>query len=155
MAEAKLELTTYHFSPEVDPKQDWNAKGSVITFEGFLRLYPLQSEEETILPALVEGVRCPSKELTGRQHFSKPPARYTEASLVKALEAKGIGRPSTYAPTIATIQDRGYVIKDQKKLKPTDIAFLVNDFLQKHFVDMMDYDFTAHMEKKLDEVAEG
>jgi len=111
---------------------------------------------EQTLPALDKGVVLPTKEIIALQSFSRPPARYTEASLVKALEGYGIGRPSTYAPTISTIQDRGYVLKkEDKKLHPTEIAFHVNDFLVKHFDNIMNYEFTAKMEDKLDTVAEG
>jgi len=107
------------------------------------------------LPVIELQTKIPAKEIIAQQQFSSPPPRYTEASLVKALESKGIGRPSTYAPTISTVQDRGYVSKgEDKKLHPTEIAFIVTDFLNKHFSDMMDYTFTASMEEKLDHIAE-
>ncbi len=96
-----------------------------------------------------------SETLKALQHWSKPPARYTEALLVKKLESEGIGRPSTYAPTITTIVDRGYVEKEEKRLKPTDIAMTVTDFLSKYFEQMMDYKFTANVEEEFDTIAEG
>lgn len=98
----------------------------------------------------------PSKEIEALQSYSRPPARYTEASLVKKLEGEGIGRPSTYAPTISTIMDRGYVEKVEKKyLSPTEIAFTVTDFLQKYFEQMMDYKFTSLVEEDFDKIASG
>lgn len=158
MASAKLLSTTYTFTPE-GTQQQWLARGLRVVFAGFLLLYGRDDEDEDgeqTLPALDKGTTLPSKAIQALQSFSRPPARYTEAALVKALESYGIGRPSTYAPTISTIQDRGYIIKkEDKKLHPTDIAFMVNDFLAKHFVDMMDYTFTAQMEDQLDEIAEG
>lgn len=96
-----------------------------------------------------------SESLTGFQKFSLPPPRYTEAALVKKLESEGIGRPSTYAPTIQTIQDRGYVVIESKKLLPTDIAFVVIDFLEKEFSSFVDYGFTARVEEEFDHIAEG
>lgn len=159
MASAKVLNTTYTFNPE-GTQQEWVAKGQRILFAGFLVLYGKEDEEEEggeqTLPALDKGVVLPTKEIIASQAFSRPPARYTEASLVKALEGYGIGRPSTYAPTISTIQDRGYVLKkEDKKLHPTEIAFLVNDFLVKNFDNLMNYEFTAKMEDELDTVAEG
>ncbi len=153
MADALVETTTYSFSP-LDKKSTWISKGQVITFDGFLVLYE-NSQEDIILPALKEWSVLNSKSIEAHQQYTKPPARFTEASLVKALEAKGIGRPSTYAPTIQTIQDRGYVVKEEKKLLPTDIAFVVTDYLEKYFHDLMSYEFTAHLENKLDEIATG
>ncbi|MBF0913777.1 topoisomerase DNA-binding C4 zinc finger domain-containing protein, partial [Candidatus Gracilibacteria bacterium] len=98
----------------------------------------------------------PSKKLISTQTFSRPPARYTEASLVKKLESEAIGRPSTYAPTISTIIDRGYIEKvDKKYLSPTEIAFIVNDFLEKYFQEMMDYKFTSKVEEDFDKIALG
>jgi DNA topoisomerase-1 len=105
------------------------------------------------LPNLTKGEIAHAKTIHGLQVFSKPPSRYTEAALVKKLESEGIGRPSTYAPTITTVIDRGYIEREEKKLKPTDIAFVVNDFLEKHFKEMMDYKFTANVENEFDEVA--
>ena len=139
----------------------FRATGQSIEFAGFMKLYLEDKDEEDaedeegILPALKEGQRPKLKELVPLQHFTKPPARYTEASLVKKLEAEGIGRPSTYAPTISTIQVRGYVEREARQLKPTDIGFVVNDFLVEHFPKVVDYGFTVRMEDMLDEVEEG
>jgi DNA topoisomerase-1 len=108
-----------------------------------------------ILPVLNENEDVKNLSLEPSQHFTKPPARYTEASLVKKLESEGIGRPSTYAPTISTIQLRGYVKKDGKHLIPTDIGEVVTDVLVENFSDIVDYKFTAEMEDGLDEIAEG
>jgi len=107
------------------------------------------------LPELTEGEHPHFHKLLPEQHFTKPPARYTEASLVKKLEAEGIGRPSTYAPTISTVLARGYLEKDAKQLRPAEIGTLVNDFLVEHFPKVLDYQFTAHMEDMLDRVEEG
>lgn len=130
------------------------AAGKVMEFDGFLKLWD-DVDEDVILPVLEKNKNYTSKELTAKQNTTKPPARYTEATLVKTLEQKGIGRPSTYASTIGTIQDRNYVMKDEGKLKPTEIAFGVNDFLEEHFRELMNYEFTAGMEDKLDAVASG
>jgi DNA topoisomerase-1 len=110
---------------------------------------------EKFLPPLAEGEALQCQELLPEQHFTKPPPRYTEASLVKKLEEEGIGRPSTYAPTISTIQQRGYIRKEGKQLIPEDIAFTVTDLLAEHFTDIVDLSFTAKMEGWLDEIAEG
>jgi len=96
-----------------------------------------------------------STDFVGNQKFSLPPPRYTEASLVKKLESEGIGRPSTYAATIQTIQDRGYVVIESKKLLPTDIAFIVTDYLEQEFSNFMQYTFTAEVESQFDQIAEG
>jgi DNA topoisomerase-1 len=112
--------------------------------------------QDKILPKLSQGDAVTIKTIEALQHFTEPPARYSDATLVKALEEYGIGRPSTYAPTISTIIDRGYVDRDDnKKLFPTDTAMIVNDMLVKHFQDIVNYEFTATMENTLDEVAEG
>jgi len=133
----------------------FRAKGNVLRFDGFLKVYP-QKLTETSLPALKEKEDLELKELMPTQHFTEPPPRYNEASLIKALEEYGIGRPSTYAPTMATIQTRRYVIKDdQKRLNPTDIGILVSDILVKHFPEIVDIKFTAHMEENLDKIAGG
>lgn len=128
--------------------------GSSVAFPGFMKVY--QSAKEKILPKLAQGDAVETKAIIPNQHFTEPPARYSDASLVKALEEFGIGRPSTYAPTISTIIDRGYVERDEnKKLEPTDIALIVNDVLVNHFPQIVDYEFTATMENTLDEIAEG
>mgnify|MGYP001600434865 CR=1 FL=1 len=132
----------------------FKANGNIIAFDGYLKVYSTETKE-TLLPHLEKTEELDLKNLSGEQHFTQPPARYTEASLVKVLEENGIGRPSTYAPTIATIQARNYVTKEQKQLAPTEIAFLVNDLLVEHFPEIIDYEFTAKMENNLDEIAEG
>jgi len=133
----------------------FHATGNVLKFDGFLKVYP-QKTSEISLPPLEERESLALKELKSQQHFTEPPARYNEASLIKALEEHGIGRPSTYAPTMATIQTRRYVIKDeQKRLKPTDIGILVNDILVEHFPKIVDLEFTAGMEEDLDDIASG
>jgi DNA topoisomerase I len=146
------------------------ATGQTLLFDGFLRVYSegkdeestldardskLESDEEKILPPLVQGQSLECEELKPEQHFTKPPPRYTEASLVKKMEEEGIGRPSTYAPTISTIQQRGYIKKDGGKLLPEDIAFTVTDLLTEHFPEIVDLTFTASMEQRLDDIAEG
>jgi DNA topoisomerase-1 len=120
-----------------------------------MNVYPL-SIKEKILPDLKEKEPLKLKKITPYQHFTKPPSRYSEATLVKTLEKYGIGRPSTYAPIISTIQERGYVEKDEnKKLKPTEIGIIVNNLLTTHFPEIVDIQFTAKMEKELDEIAIG
>ncbi|MBI4435179.1 type I DNA topoisomerase [Candidatus Uhrbacteria bacterium] len=132
----------------------FRASGSSVAFPGFMKVY--QSAKEKILPELAEGDAVDTKAIIPNQHFTEPPARYSDATLVKALEEFGIGRPSTYAPTISTIIDRGYVERDEnKKLAPLDIALIVNDVLVGHFPQIVDYEFTAKMENSLDEIAEG
>ncbi len=133
----------------------FRATGSTLAFDGFLRVYPTDMKE-TILPPLTEQEPLDLKDLHGEQHFTEPPARYSDATLVEALEKHGIGRPSTYAPTIATVIDRGYVERmDKRRLKPKDIAYLVNDLLVAHFPHIVDLGFTAQMEQSLDDIAEG
>ena len=133
----------------------FRAHGQTMQFDGFLKIYPLKIEE-VILPELEKGEKLDLKEVKPFQHFTEPPPRFTEASLVKTLEKFGIGRPSTYAPIMSTIQDRGYVIKNQeKRFEPTDIGYVVNDMLVKHFPVVVDIQFTAKMEEELDEIAEG
>lgn len=160
MKEADIETTTYHFSPE-HHDEDWMVKGEVIKFAGFMKLYIEGTDDETEeedhkkLPELAEGTRLQSQSVMGNQKFSMPPPRYTEASLVKKLEGEGIGRPSTYAPTIQTIQDRGYITVESKKLVPLDIAFVVTDYLDQEFSQMMQYSFTAEVEGQFDAIAHG
>jgi len=133
----------------------FRSNGTVVKFDGFLKVYPTHYEEIT-LPALKAKEILELLELLHAQHFTQPPARYSEATLVKKLEAEGIGRPSTYAPTISTIQERNYVQKDEnKKLFPTDIGFTVSDILTEHFPEIVDLKFTALMEEQLDEIANG
>lgn len=191
MATAKLEKTIIQVRNNANSEL-FAAEGEVITFEGFLKVY-LESndddeQEETagMLPKVVKGQPIICKQIEAEQKFQRPPARYTEASLVKKMEELGIGRPSTYAPTISTILKRGYVEAGKKegesrsfkafmlknneikatqktektgsekgKLLPTDIGMLVTDFLAEYFKDIMDYGFTASVEKEFDEIAEG
>lgn len=134
----------------------FRATGQTLAFAGFLAVYQDdEDEEESRLPALTEGESLPVDKLYGEQHFTQPPPRYTEASLVKALEEYGIGRPSTYASIISTLQDREYVLLEKKRFQPTDIGRLVNCFLTRHFTHYVDYDFTAKLEDKLDDVSNG
>jgi len=132
----------------------FKAKSSIVKFNGYTKVYPTKFKEN-LLPSLDKKDKVKLKNLESSAHETKPPARYTEASLVKILEKYGIGRPSTYAPTLSTIQKRGYIIKEAKKLLPTDIAFVVIDLLTKHFEKIVDYDFTAELENQFDEIAQG
>ena len=150
-------------------KHTFRATGQTVLFDGFLRVYKEGRDEseaadrkgrdeddgEKFLPSLNEGQKLKCEEITPEQHFTKPPPRYTEASLVKKMEEEGIGRPSTYAPTISTIQQRGYITKDGKQLVPQEIAFTVTDLLAEHFTDVVSLKFTAKMEQSLDDIAEG
>jgi len=157
MPTAIFEATAADISTEGKSKENYifRATGNVLKFDGFLKVYPMKTAE-TELPELLENEELKLKELKSEQHFTEPPARYNEASLIKALEEHGIGRPSTYAPTMATIQARRYVLKDeQKRLRPTDIGILVNDLLVKHFPKVVDIEFTARMEEDLDDIADG
>ena len=192
MADAQLQKTTATISISGND-EEFVATGEAIIFDGFLRVYkesydddPEQEDESRLLPKLEKGQSLARKEISAVERFSQPPARYTEASLVRKLEELGIGRPSTYAPTISTIQQRGYVEKGNKegvkrpyhvlqladgliteniqtettgneksKLIPTDVGCVVNDFLIQYFPQIMDYNFTASVEKEFDEVAEG
>ena len=192
MADAQIEKTTINIDID-NTTEKFVANGEVVVFDGFLKVYRESTDEEEngeesshILPAMRHGDKLQRREIIATERFSMAPARYTEASLVKKLEDLGIGRPSTYAPTISTIQQREYVQKGDKsgtersytvstlkgikvtqkfkkemagsekgKLLPTDIGIVVNDFLMKNFPDIMDYNFTANVEKKFDDIAEG
>lgn len=191
MADAQLEKTIVTIGINTQTEK-LIASGEVLKFDGFLKVYledtddELDEEQKGILPPLNNGQVLPLIEMTATEKFSRPAPRYTEASLVKKLEELGIGRPSTYAPTISTIQRRGYVVKEDRegkqrqflqielkdnkisksqnfenfgaeksKLFPEDIGIIVTDFLQKHFVEIMDYNFTATVEKEFDEIAAG
>ena len=133
----------------------FRANGQTLKFKGFLQIYPSKFEERD-LPDLKAKDKLSLIKLDSLQHFTEPPARYTEASLIKTLEKYGIGRPSTYAPTLATIQTRNYIEKnEQKRFVPTEIGTVVNDVLVQNFPEVVDIEFTAKMEKELDEVAEG
>ena len=166
MADAKLKAVGVDIAALVKGKDTgyiFRATGQTVLFPGFIRVYTEDFDDpdeaavhaEKFLPVLAEGDSLKLDKLNSNQHFTKPPARYTEASLVKKLESEGIGRPSTYAPTIGTIVNRGYIENYAKTLKPTDLAFLVTDMLVKHFPDIVDYKFTAEMEESLDDIAEG
>lgn len=193
MADAKLERTTVNIAVS-ETDEMFQATGEVVRFDGFLRVYResqgddenANADESKLLPPMNEGETLQRREVVAQQRFSQQPARYTEASLVHKMEELGIGRPSTYAPTISTIQNREYVIKgdaegtprsydqltlqsdtisettqsenvgsNRGKLVPTDIGLVVNDFLMEYFPEIMDYNFTANVEKQFDEVAEG
>ena len=131
-----------------------------MTFAGYRAVYIESTDDEqetpeSILPVLEEGGSVNFTSVNAEQHFTQPPARYTEASLVRTLEEKGIGRPSTYAPTITTIISRGYVSREKKRLYPTELGYMVTDVMLEYFAPIVDVDFTAQMEEKLDEVEEG
>lgn len=133
----------------------FQANGSTLKFDGFLKIYPLKYEEKE-LPNLNEKEILDLIKLKPEQHFTQPPARYTEAALIKELEANEIGRPSTYAPIISTIQDRNYVQKNEdKRFAPTEIGIMVDELLVNHFPEIVDIKFTAKMEKELDKIAQG
>ncbi|BFJ87014.1 type I DNA topoisomerase [Ruthenibacterium sp. CLA-JM-H11] len=137
----------------------FRASGYVVTFDGFTALYEEATDEkekkETALPPLTEGDVLKLKELKPEQKFTQPPARYTEATLIRALEENGIGRPSTYAPIITTIIDHDYVEREQKKLVPTKLGRVINDLMMEQFPDIIDVTFSANMEKNLDQIENG
>lgn len=152
MENAVIEQTSIDIGDE--SKSIFRATGSRVKALGWMNVYPERVAEHS-LPQVKVNEAVKNQSIIPKQHFTEPPPRYTEASLVKALEEKGIGRPSTYAPTISTIIDRGYIEKEEKKLKPNEVGFLVNDLLVEHFPEVVDFDFTAKMEGDLDQVAEG
>jgi DNA topoisomerase-1 len=191
MSDAELEKTTINIDVS-DSQHRFIAQGEMIKFDGFLKVYIESTDDEdeesnkSLLPAIIAGQKLKAYEITATQRFTLHPPRYTEASLVRKLEELGIGRPSTYAPTISTIQNRGYVIKEDRpgkerkyvllklsgakvskvnktetfgneksKLFPTDIGMVVNDYLLEHFPNILDFNFTADVEKKFDDIAEG
>ncbi|MGU8475963.1 type I DNA topoisomerase [Clostridium perfringens] len=134
------------------------ASGSTIKFDGFMKVYEYisgEEEESVLLPELEENEVLKEESIEGKQHFTQPPARYSEAAFVKLLEEKGIGRPSTYVPTISTLISRKYVDREKKILIPTELGFIVNDILSNYFKQIVDTDFTAEMEVKLDNVEAG
>ena len=132
----------------------FRATGSKIKFDGYLAVYDNKSDEDknTLIPPLEQGEEVKKVSVKGEQHFTQPPARYTEASLVKELEEKNIGRPSTYAPIVGTLTERKYVTRDKKKLVPTELGILVNDLMSEYFKKIVDVGFTAYMEDRLDDV---
>jgi DNA topoisomerase I len=162
MSEAVVEVTTFSFSPTVNDNSEWKTKWEVIKFDWFMKLYieskdddELEDNAEWVLPNIELNELLTAKKLDSTQTFSRPPARYTEASLVKKMEWEWIGRPSTYAPTIDTIINRWYVEKfDKRYLKPTETAFTVTEFLEKYFPEMMEYKFTKKVEEDFDKIAE-
>jgi DNA topoisomerase I, bacterial len=134
----------------------FKANGSELLFDGFRRLYNTADDEGAkLLPSLEKDEKLKVESLKGEQSFTQPPARYTEASLVKELEDKDIGRPSTYAPIVSTLTERKYVGREKKALKPTELGFLVNDLMEEYFKDIVDAGFTANMENRLDDVEVG
>ena len=138
----------------------FRASGQTLQFPGFITVYQestddAEEEENKKLPPLTEGETIPLDKLYGEQHFTQPPPRFSEASLVKTLEEHGIGRPSTYASIISTLQAREYAVLDKKRFKPTDVGRVVTRFLTEHFTRYVDYGFTAHMEDELDEISDG
>lgn len=164
MAEAELEFTNVTISAEKDgTKADFKTSGKKILFPGFFRAYVEGSDnpeeaienQEIFLPEMKKGESIDLHKLDSISHETKPPARFTEATLVKELEKRGVGRPSTYASIISTIQDRGYARSDGKTLIPTYTAFAVTALLEKHFPHLVDSDFTSELENKLDEIANG
>ena len=164
MADARIAYTTIRIRAGEAGELIFEARGQRVLFPGFLRVYAEGSDnpdadvsnKDVILPKVAKGQVLNLEKLHLEQLFTKPPARYTEASLVKKLESEGIGRPSTYSPTISTIQSREYVEHTtDKKLKPTDIGEVVNDFLTAHFPDIVDLGFTSHLEDDFDEIAQG
>jgi DNA topoisomerase I len=159
MAAKEMETTTIEL--DADPYQ-LRASATRTLFDGFSRVYTEgrddgreEDEQDRQLPALAEGARTTVEDVTATQHFTEPPPRFTEATLIKALEERGIGRPSTYAATISTILDRGYVRVEERRLHPELIGEIVTDLLVEHFGDYVDPEFTARMEEELDEIARG
>jgi DNA topoisomerase-1 len=161
MSPAQLEQTTFIVGLRDQGSEvkgtEFRATGTVIRFPGFMALYTetkdeVEEEEGGILPKLSEGSPLTAEGISPSQHFTQPPPRYTEATLVKTLEEKGIGRPSTYASILSTIQDREYVLKEEGRFKPTELGTIVNDLLVEKFPELIDIGFTARMEEELDEI---
>ncbi len=152
MAQAIFDATTVDIAAA---NYTFRANGSILKFDGFLKVYPMKFEENK-LPELSAQEILQLLKLIPSEHFTQPPARYSEATLIKELEKNGIGRPSTYAPTISTIQNRNYAQKnEQKKFSPTEVGIAVNDILVEHFPQIVDINFTAEMEEDLDRIAQG
>lgn len=137
----------------------FHASGSILKFKGYKLIYEESTDEakekDKMLPPMTENQQLSLKSIDGRQHFTQPPPRFTEASLVKTLEDLGIGRPSTYAPTISTIVGRGYVVRNKRQLVPTELGMITTDIMKRYFSSIVDVDFTAGMEEKLDDVEDG
>jgi len=164
MPPAQLEQTTFIIGSfqagQPVNLYEFRASGTVVRFDGFMALYTegkdeVEDENGLTLPALKEGETLKLLALQPKQHFTQPPPRYTEATLVKALEEKGIGRPSTYATILSTIQDRKYVLKTDGKFSPTELGIVVNDYLVEKFPELIDVRFTAKMESELDRIEDG
>ncbi len=162
MSSAQLESTSVIIEAKASSKPSYFLKttGSVVIFDGFTTLYTEGSDvesadEDGILPPLEEGQKLDLKDVLSAQKFTQPPPRYTEATLVKELEEKGIGRPSTYAPTLSVIQERGYILKEKKALYPSELGQTVNSALEQYFAKIVDSDFTAQMEQQLDDIMHG
>ena len=159
MEAARLERTTVEIGSR-DGQVGLRATGQVVLFDGFLKVYEegrddVVDDDDKRLPQLSEGDAMDKRAITPEQHFTQPPPRYTEATLVKKMEELGIGRPSTYASIVTTIQDRGYVIKDKNRLMPEDKGRLVTIFLVNYFKRYLEYDFTADLERQLDDISAG
>lgn len=152
MANAELEQTGVNISAG---EAIFRVNGQVIVFPGFLAVWAGEQKDENVLPEMKEGEVLNLQKLNKEQHFTEPPPRYSEATLIKSLEEEGIGRPSTYSPTIDTLMARNYVQLDQKRFVPEEAGYLVTDLLKEHFSEIIDLKFTADMEQKLDGVAEG
>jgi DNA topoisomerase-1 len=151
MEDALFEQQSITFTGE---NNIYRASGRKLLFDGFYALTGAEDKDK-LLPTLKEGDKAEVQSIKPEQHYTEPPSRYSEASLIKKLEAEGVGRPSTYAPTIATLSSRTYVTIEKKQIIPTEMAFTVTDILEKNFANIVDISFTANMEEKLDEVAEG
>ncbi len=154
MSEALFDTT----SVDINAKEYvFRATGSVLKFQGFMKVYTeeVEKDKDHLLPVLVPGDLLALEALLPKQHFTQPPPRYSDATLVKALEERGIGRPSTYAPIVETILKRGYVVRESKQLYPTELGAIVVNLLKNHFQDIIDVEFTADMEEKLDGIEEG
>ena len=156
MSDAVLDQTAVTFDAN---GAQFKATGSHVRFAGFSAVYTeskdLDDEDVVQLPPIAEGDKFKKEKLEGQQKFTQPPSRYTEATLVKTLEEKGIGRPSTYSPTISTIVDRGYIMREKKSLAPTELGFAVTGLMKSSFPDIVDIAFTANMEEELDSVEDG
>lgn len=153
MSDAKVNQTTIIFD---NNDYKFKASGQIMIFDGYLKVYQdYETSEDKILPELREGEKCITTDVLSEQHFTKPPARYTEAKLIKEMEDLGIGRPSTYAKTIDTLKERNYVEMEDKKFKPTTIGIETTDKLQEFFSDLINVEYTRDMEEELDDIAEG
>ena len=151
MEDAQFEQQSIIFTGK---ENEFRASGRKLIFDGFYAVTGAEDKDK-LLPTLKEGEKADLQSVKPEQHFTEPPSRYSEASLIKKLESEGVGRPSTYAPTIATLSQRTYVSIEKKQIIPTEMAFTVTETLEKHFANIVDINFTAEMEEKLDEVSEG